>query len=169
MPADYQRLSRLLDLSAGNRTITDVGDSATDFLSDGGLILASDLDIRGGDIQSTTGALTVTTGSGNLIFNPAGIITTSKAVHGIDGSAASPALTFTGDTDTGFYRSGADNLDISLGGTQRLGYSAGAFQRQTSWMRGKRLASHTGFWIVDIYVNETGVSKTTGTWYPFYA
>ena len=48
-------------------------------------------------------------------------------------------------------------------------YSAGAFQRQTSWMRGKRLASHTGFWIVDIYVNKTGVSKTTGTWYPFYA
>ena len=48
-------------------------------------------------------------------------------------------------------------------------YSAGAFQRQTSWMRGKRLSSHTGFWIVDIYVNKTGVSKTTGTWYPFYA
>ena len=48
-------------------------------------------------------------------------------------------------------------------------YSAGAFQRQTSWMRGKRLASHTGFWIVDIYVNKDGVSKTTGTWYPFYA
>jgi hypothetical protein len=36
-------------------------------------------------------------------------------------------------------------------------------------MRGKRLASHTGFWIVDIYVNKTGVAKTTGTWYPFYA
>ena len=48
-------------------------------------------------------------------------------------------------------------------------YSAGAFQRQTSWMRGKRLASHTGFWIVDICVNKTGVAKTTGTWYPFYA
>ena len=48
-------------------------------------------------------------------------------------------------------------------------YSAGAFQRQTAWMRGKRLSSHTGFWIVDIYVNKTGVSKTTGTWYPFYA
>ena len=48
-------------------------------------------------------------------------------------------------------------------------YSAGAFQRQTAWMRGKRLSSHTGFWIVDIYVNKTGVAKTTGTWYPFYA
>jgi|TARA_Y100000310_G_scaffold108506_1_gene106912 predicted phosphodiesterase len=47
-------------------------------------------------------------------------------------------------------------------------YSAGAFQRQTAWMRGKRLSSHTGFWIVDIYVNENGVAKTTGTWYPFY-
>ena len=91
MPADYQRLSRLLDLSAGNRTITDVGSAATDFESDGGLILASDLDIRGGDIQSTTGALTVTTGSGNFILNPAGVITTSKAVHGVDGTAAAPA------------------------------------------------------------------------------
>ena len=47
-------------------------------------------------------------------------------------------------------------------------YSAGAFQRQTAWMRGKRLSSHTGFWIVDVYVNEGGVAKTTGTWYPFY-
>ena len=128
MPADYQRLSRLLDLSAGNRTITDVGSAATDFESDGGLILASDLDIRGGDIQSTTGALTVTTGSGNFILNPAGVITTSKAVHGVDGTAAAPAITFTSDTDTGLYRSGANTLDVSLGGTRRLGYSAGAFQ-----------------------------------------
>ena len=47
-------------------------------------------------------------------------------------------------------------------------YSAGSFQRQTAWMRGKRLSSHTGFWIVDIYVNKNGVAKTTGTWYPFY-
>jgi len=47
-------------------------------------------------------------------------------------------------------------------------YSAGAFQRQTAWMRGKRLSSHTGFWIVDVYVNENGVAKTTGTWHPFY-
>ena len=132
MPADYQRLSRLLSLSAGNRQITDVGSSATDFLSDGGLILASDLDIRGGDIQSTTGALTVTTGSGNLIFNPAGVITASKAVHSIDGTASAPALTFTGDTNTGLYRSAADTLDVSLGGTRRLGYSAGVFQFKES-------------------------------------
>jgi len=30
------------------------------------------------------------------------------------------------------------------------------------------LASHTGFWIIDIYTNDNGVAKTTGTWYPFY-
>jgi len=130
LPADYLRLSRLLDLSAGNRTITDVGSANTDFLADGGLILAADLDIRGGDIQSTAGALTVTTGSGNLIFNPAGFISASKAIQSIDGTASAPALTFTGDTDTGFYRSGNDTLDISLGGTQRLSYGVGAFAFQ---------------------------------------
>jgi len=48
-------------------------------------------------------------------------------------------------------------------------YSAGAFQRQTAWMRGKRLSSHTGFWIIEITVGDNGVNKTTGTWYPFYA
>ena len=47
-------------------------------------------------------------------------------------------------------------------------YSAGAIQRQTKWMRGKRIASHTGFWIVDLYVNDSGICKTTGTWCPFY-
>ena len=115
MPADYQRLSRLLDLSAGNRTITDVGSAATDFEADGGLILASDLDIRGGDIQSTTGALTVTTAnSGNLTFNPDGVITTSKAVHGIDGTAAAPAIAFTGAATPGEYAS-AKSLLVVIG------------------------------------------------------
>jgi len=128
VPADYLRLSRLLDLSAGNRIITDVGAAATDFEADGGLILAADLDIRGGDFGNTTGALTVTTGSGNLILNPTGVITASKTVQGIDGTEENPAITFTGDTDTGFYRSGNDTLDISLGGTRRLGYSVGVFQ-----------------------------------------
>ena len=48
-------------------------------------------------------------------------------------------------------------------------YSAGAIQRQTPWMRGKRIASHTGFWIVEVWVNSDGISKTKGCWYPYYA
>ena len=47
-------------------------------------------------------------------------------------------------------------------------YSMGAIQKQSKWMRTKRLQSHTGFWIIDIYVNKQGISKTTGTFYPFY-
>jgi len=48
-------------------------------------------------------------------------------------------------------------------------YSAGAIQRQTPWMRGKRIASHTGFWIVEAWVNSDGISKTRGEWFPYYA
>jgi len=46
--------------------------------------------------------------------------------------------------------------------------SAGCLQSQTSWMRGKRLAAHVGFCIIDIHVAKKGVSKFTVTWYPFY-
>jgi len=48
-------------------------------------------------------------------------------------------------------------------------YGVGTMQRQTKWMRGKRIAAHVGFWIIDIWVGKTGVAKSTGTWYPFYA
>lgn len=37
-----------------------------------------------------------------------------------DGSAAAPALSFTLDTNTGFYRIGADNVGLSIGGTKIL-------------------------------------------------
>jgi len=36
-------------------------------------------------------------------------------------------------------------------------------------MRGKRIAAHVGFWIIDIWVGQKGVTKITSTWYPFYA
>ena len=43
MPVDYLRLSRLLDLSAENRAITNIGSASTDFSATGGLTLADDL------------------------------------------------------------------------------------------------------------------------------
>lgn len=46
--------------------------------------------------------------------------------------------------------------------------SVGCLERQTSWMRGKRLSAHVGFCIVDIWVNKTGICKMSTTWYPFY-
>ena len=46
--------------------------------------------------------------------------------------------------------------------------SVGTLERQTPWMRGKRLAAHVGFVMADYWVNDNGVSKMTHTWHPFY-
>jgi predicted phosphodiesterase len=46
--------------------------------------------------------------------------------------------------------------------------SAGGMQSQTPWMRGKRIAAHVGFCVVDLWVNDKGVCKMSHTWYPFY-
>lgn len=46
--------------------------------------------------------------------------------------------------------------------------SPGSLQRQTDWMRGRRIGAHVGFCIADVCVNKSGVSKFTNTWYPFY-
>ena len=37
-----------------------------------------------------------------------------------DGTSSAPSLTNTGDTDTGLYFSGADEVSVATGGTQRL-------------------------------------------------
>lgn len=47
-------------------------------------------------------------------------------------------------------------------------YSMGCIESQSAWMRGKRLSAHTGFWIIDLWVNEQGISKSQGCFYPFY-
>jgi len=46
---------------------------------------------------------------------------------------------------------------------------AGCVQKQSKWMRGKRIDAHTGFGIIDAMVNETGIAKITETFYPYYA
>ena len=53
----------------------------------------------------------------------------SLAVGFANGSAAAPSIGFTGDTDTGFYRIGANNLGIAVGGSKviDIGASAAAF------------------------------------------
>lgn len=47
-------------------------------------------------------------------------------------------------------------------------YSMGCIQSQSSWMRGKRLSAHVGFWIIDLWVNDKGISKAQGCFHPFY-
>jgi len=47
-------------------------------------------------------------------------------------------------------------------------YSLGCIESQSGWMRAKRLSAHVGFWIIDLWVNADGVSKSQGCFYPFY-
>jgi hypothetical protein len=45
---------------------------------------------------------------------------TATAVSASDGTAASPSITFSSDTNTGMYRIGADSIGLSTGGTLRF-------------------------------------------------
>jgi predicted phosphodiesterase len=47
--------------------------------------------------------------------------------------------------------------------------SAGTIQKQSSWMRSKRLAAHVGFWIIKMTINDGEVRSFTPTFYPFYS
>ena len=46
--------------------------------------------------------------------------------------------------------------------------SAGCVQKQSSWMRGKRIAADDGFWIVTYTVNEQGIAAINPKFFPFY-
>ena len=46
--------------------------------------------------------------------------------------------------------------------------SAGSMQKQSKWMRSKRHASHTGFYVVNMAVNDMGVAWFEPRFYPFY-
>jgi hypothetical protein len=52
-----------------------------------------------------------------------GTLTVGVAIIAPLGSVAAPALTFTGDTNTGVYSPGADQLAVATGGVQRIGVS----------------------------------------------
>lgn len=46
--------------------------------------------------------------------------------------------------------------------------STGCIQGQSGFMRYKRIAAHTGFWIVRMKVNKGEIVSFNPTWYPFY-
>lgn len=45
---------------------------------------------------------------------------------------------------------------------------SGCLQSQSAWMRSKRLPAHTGYWIITIGFNESGVFSFSPEWFPFY-
>jgi len=69
---------------------------------------------------------------GTLTATDAATLASTLAVAGISsfaaGAAATPSITFSADPDTGFYRVGANELGLALGGTQYFDWAAGYFQ-----------------------------------------
>lgn len=49
-----------------------------------------------------------------------------------------------------------------------LAFSTGALSSQSKWMRSKKLANHSGFWIITLKYNSKGVYSCIGEFKPFY-
>ena len=75
-------------------------------------------------------AITDETGSGSLVFGTSPTLadpTTTGQVRNALGLVGAPSLSFTGDLNTGIWSSGADELDFSTAGVNRLAISTTAF------------------------------------------
>lgn len=96
-----------------DRLILNNGLTATTQISFSG---ASSLTFSLPQTNGASGQVIVTDGAGNLSF--------AAAVPGVSGfalgSAATPSIFFTADTDTGIFRNGTNQLGFSTGGSLRL-------------------------------------------------
>jgi len=95
--------------------------------------------------------------------------------HGEDGN--SYALSYRIQKVVESLTGGTKPSAIFLGHTHKFVYifernihcvSTGSMQRQTPWMRGKRIAAHVGFGIVDIHIVKDSISRFKVEWFPFY-
>jgi len=95
--------------------------------------------------------------------------------HGLDGSSYAHSYRIQKIVES---LTGGDKPQVLIAGhTHKAFYvydrhvhcvSAGCIQKQSSWMRGKRLSAHTGFWIVRMTLNELGVGRFSSEWFPLY-
>ena len=107
--------------NGGNITISNTNDAHS-----AGLAFGDTTSNSSGRItydHSTNALGIIADGTQRLTINNAAATSTLPVVHPL-GAAATPSLTFTGDTNTGIYSPGADQLAISTNGTGRLRVSS---------------------------------------------
>lgn len=80
-----------------------------------------------GGLQSATNPTFTGTVTVNGAINGTGVITTSTRFSTPVGSASAPSYTFTGNTNTGLFSPGADNVSIATGGAERLRIDGNGF------------------------------------------
>jgi len=112
---------------------------------------------------------------GQILLNTNGTITLGTgALLGTNGTAALPGYSFSGDTNTGIYRSAADELSVSTGGVQSFkfnpdqsfthlgasGQQAYLFTRQGTRLAVQSQTSASDFGL-ELYSKDGDGSKTT--------
>ena len=101
---------------------------------------------------------------------------TIKLWHGEDGSSYATSYriqkiveSFSGGEKPNILLAGHTHKQIYMFERNIQCVSGGALSKQSKWMRSKRHANHMGFHIIHMWLNKTGVTKFSPTWYPFYA
>jgi len=96
--------------------------------------------------------------------------------HGEDGSSYATSYrvqklveSFSGGDKPSILLCGHTHKQIAMVERNIECISGGAVCFQSNWMRSKKMANHTGFYIVDFTFNERGIVKFSPTWYPFYS
>lgn len=123
------------------------------------------------DICNATGHEFLGHDEGNIVINN----TTIKLWHGLDGSSYATSYRIQKVIES---FTGGEKPNVLLGGhVHKEGYFfdrhihsilGGAMCRQSSYMRGKRLANHYGFHIIELTLNDHGVARCKVEWFPFY-
>lgn len=98
-----------------------------------------------------------------------------KLWHGLDGASYSYSYRTQKFIE---HLSGGDKPHILLAGHSHKSifyevrnvqvFETGTTCGQTGFMRGKKLAAHTGYWIVDVWTNEDGLVRIRPEWNPYY-
>ena len=111
--------------------------------------------VNQGNIGTATLSATTSAQVSNLTAGGTNSIETAT-VKFADGTASLPSLTLQNSSTTGLYRAGADDIGLSISGTQRGSISASGFDLSTDLVVDQNLAEATPFFKVNA-VGETVV------------
>lgn len=98
-----------------------------------------------------------------------------KLFHPNDGSAYAPGYklmkmieSFGGGEKPQILLQGHYHKSLYMFSRNIHAYEAGTICGQTNFMRGKKIAAHKGFWVLDIYASPRGIDKIINTFIPKY-
>lgn len=137
--------------------ITGSKTDGTLFLSAGGAVNNTQVKVAGGIPH-----IALEVDGSNRLTVEAGDVTASVPVHLPDGSAAAPALAFSGATTTGLYRGTGGQWAVATGGTFRFGVdSSGVFIRTDGNRAGELFVSSVSS-VLTVKLNRDTSTTTAG-------